>query len=107
MSAPACAGKAFRFTVDNGTVFHNTYGPDGTELRHETVAGPGTGTAEDVGPHAAEAATGVFPAGWTEKSGMGVTHAVNADSDTVHAFRTYGTPDGRVGELDTGTLEEL
>lgn len=49
MSAPACAGKAFRFTVDNGTVFHNTYGPDGTELCHETVAGPGTGTAEDVG----------------------------------------------------------
>jgi hypothetical protein len=49
VGTPAYAGKTFRFTAGNGTVFHNTYGPAGTELRHETVAGPGTGTAEDVG----------------------------------------------------------
>ncbi|MFD5407831.1 phenolic acid decarboxylase [Streptomyces griseorubiginosus] len=107
MSTLTYAGKKFRFTVDNGTVFHNTYAPDGTELRYETVAGPGTGTVEDVDLHAAEVATGVFLVGWTEKSGMSVTHAMNMNTNTVHAFWTYETPDGRVGELHTGTLEEL
>jgi phenolic acid decarboxylase len=50
---------------------------------------------------------GVFLVGWTEKSGMSVTHAMNLNTGTVHAFWTYDTPNGRVGELHTGTLQEL
>ncbi|MFV0131570.1 phenolic acid decarboxylase [Streptomyces sp. HMX112] len=107
MSTPTYVGKTFRFTVDNGTVFHNTYAPDGTRLHYETVAGPGTGTAEDVDLHAAEVSPGVFLVGWTEQSGMTVTHAMNLGTGTVHAFWTYETPDGRVAELHTGTLEEI
>jgi hypothetical protein len=38
---------------------------------------------------------------------MTVTHAMNLNTGTVHAFWTYDTPNGRVGELHTGTLQEL
>ncbi|MEV4439549.1 hypothetical protein AB0K09_11080 [Streptomyces sp. NPDC049577] len=107
MSALTYAGRTFRFSVDNGVVFHNTYSADGTALHYETVAGPAEGTAEDVRLHAAEVAPGVFLVGWTEASGMTVTHAMNLNAGTVHAFWTYETPDGRVGELHTGTLEEI
>lgn len=107
MSGLTYAGRTFRFSVDNGTVFENTYAADGTGLRYETVAGPGTGTVEKVDLHAAEVTPGVFLVGWTEKSGMTVTHAMNLNTGTVHAFWTYDTPNGRVGELHTGTLQEL
>ena len=93
--------------MDNGVVFHNTYAPDGTKLHWEAVAGQAKGASEDVDVHAAEVVPGVFLVGWTESSGTTVTHAMNMNSNTVHAFWTYETPDGRVGELHTGTLEEL
>lgn len=65
------------------------------------------GAVEDVDLQAAEVTPGVFLVGWTEKSGMTVTHAMNLNTNTVHAFWTYDTADGRVGELHTGALEEI
>jgi hypothetical protein len=32
---------------------------------------------------------------------------MNLNTGTVHAFWAYDTPNGRVGELHTGTLQEL
>ncbi|GAB3362087.1 MULTISPECIES: MoaF-related domain-containing protein [Amycolatopsis] len=107
MSDLTYAGKTYRFTVDNGAVFRNTYAADGTRLHYEVLAGPAVGATENVDLHAAEIAPGVFLVGWTEKSGMTVTHAMNLVTDTVHAFWTYSTAHGRVGELHTGTLTEL
>lgn len=107
MSGPTYAGRTFRFSVDNGTVFKNAYASDGTKLRYETLSGPGAGAVEDVDLQAAEVTPGVFLVGWTEKSGMTVTHAMNLNTNTVHAFWTYDTADGRVGELHTGALEEI
>ncbi|MFI7296820.1 MoaF-related domain-containing protein [Streptomyces sp. NPDC050121] len=107
MSNLTYAGKTYRFSVDNGVVFHNAYSPDGTTLHYETVAGPTAGASEDVTLHAAEAAPGVFLLGWVEKSGMTVTHAMNLNTLTVHAFWTYDTPEGRIGELHVGSLEEI
>jgi phenolic acid decarboxylase len=99
------AGKTLRFTVDNGVVFHNTYAPDGTSLHYETVAGPAAG--EDVTLHAAEVAPGIFIVGWTERSGMTITHVMNLNRDTVHAFWTYPTDNGPVGDLHTGVIEDI
>lgn len=107
MSNLTYAGKTYKFSVDNGVVFHNTYSPDGTTLHYETVAGPTAGASEDVTLHAAEATSGVFLLGWVEKSGMTVTHAMNLNTLTVHAFWTYDTPEGRIGELHVGSLEEI
>ncbi len=45
--------------------------------------------------------------GWVEESGMTVTHLLNLDALTVHAFWTYEAGDGRVAELHTGTLEPV
>lgn len=107
MSELTYAGKTFRFTVDNGTVFHNTYAADGTRLHWEAVAGAMCGGAEDVDLHAAEVAQGVFLVGWTEQSGMSVTHLVNLNTNTIDAFWTYDTPEGRVGELHRGVIEQI
>ncbi|MEW2401818.1 hypothetical protein [Streptomyces sp. NPDC046862] len=107
MSDLTYAGKTYRFSVDNGVVFHNAYSPDGATLHYETVAGPTSGASEDVRLHAAEVAPGVFLLGWVEKSGMTVTHAMNLNTRTVHAFWAYDTPEGRIGELHAGTLEEM
>nr|WP_159029119.1 hypothetical protein [Streptomyces viridochromogenes] len=43
--------------------------------------------------------------GWVEASGMTVTHLMNLNTRTIHAFWTYETDNGRVAELHTGTLE--
>ncbi|OJY42697.1 hypothetical protein [Pseudonocardia sp. 73-21] len=107
MSELTYAGKTYELAVDNGVVFHNTYSPDGTSLRNETVAGATAGAVEDVDLHATEITPGVFLVGWVETSGMTVTHAMNLDTATVHAFWTYETPDGRVAELHTAHLKEL
>jgi phenolic acid decarboxylase len=107
MSNLTYSGKTYKFSVGNGTVFHNTYSPDGTALHYQTVAGPTTGASEDVTLHAAEVARGVFLLGWAEESGMTVTHAMNLNTLTVHAFWTYDTPEGRIGELHVGTLAEM
>ncbi|MDX2524592.1 MoaF-related domain-containing protein [Streptomyces europaeiscabiei] len=105
MSEPTYAGKTFVFRVDNGVVFRNTYAADGTTLHYEAVEGPTKGSEETVTLHTAEVAPGLFMVGWVEKSGMTVTHLLNLDALTVHAFWTYETGDGRVAELHTGTLE--
>jgi phenolic acid decarboxylase len=107
MSDRTYAGKTFRFTVDNGVVFHNSYAPDGTTLHYETVEGPNAGTREDVVVHAAEVEPGIFMLGWTEQSGMTITHVMNLNRDTVHAFWTFPTDTGPVGEIHAGTIEEL
>ena len=88
MSNLTYAGKTYKFSVDNGVVFHNTYSPDGTTLRYKTVACPNTGANEDVTLHAVEVAPGVFLLGWVEESGMTVTHAMNLNALTVQAFWT-------------------
>ncbi|WOX07460.1 MoaF-related domain-containing protein [Streptomyces sp. N50] len=105
MSELSYAGKTFVFRVDNGVVFRNTYAADGATLHYETLEGPTEGSEETVTLHTAEVAPGLFMLGWTEESGMAVTHLMNLNALTVHAFWTYGTGDGRVAALRTGTLE--
>ncbi|MEU6032836.1 hypothetical protein ABZ825_38610 [Streptomyces tauricus] len=55
--------------------------------------------------HTAEVAPGPFMLGRAGNSGMTVTHLMNLNARTVHAFRAHGTGDGRVAVLHTGTLE--
>ncbi|MDF3141361.1 MULTISPECIES: hypothetical protein [unclassified Streptomyces] len=105
MSGLTYAGKTFVFRVDNGVVFRNTYSADGISLRYETLEGPAKGAEETVTLHTAEVAPGLFIVGWVEASGMTVTHLMNLNTRTIHAFWTYETDNGRVAELHTGTLE--
>jgi len=107
MSDFTFAGKTIEFKVDNGVVFHNDYTADGKGLRYEAVDGPTKGTAEDVQLHAAQVAPGVYLVGWAEASGMTVTHAMNFNDGVIHAFWTYETDTGRIGELHHGTFREL
>lgn len=107
MSPLTYAGKAFEFIVDNGIVFHNSYSSDGESLHWRAVAGAMAGSTEVVHLHAAEVTAGVFLIGWTERSGMTVTHAMNLNTDTVHAFWTYATPSGQIAELHTGTIRQI
>ena len=104
MSTRTYAGHTFVLRVDNGTVFRNTYTSDGTGLHYETLEGPGKGSQETVVLHPAEVSPGIFILGWVEQSGMTVTHVMNLNTHTVHAFWTYDTGRGRAAELHTGTL---
>lgn len=99
------AGKTFIITVDNGVTFRNTYSADGTKLHYETIAGPTSGAHEDVVLHSAEVAPGIFIIGWVEQSGMTITHVMNLNTATVHAFWTFDPGNGRVAELHTATIE--
>jgi phenolic acid decarboxylase len=107
MSGFAFAGKTIEFKVDNGAVFHNTYAADGTALHYEAADGPAKGAVEDVRIQAAEVAPGVYLVGWTEASGMTITHAMDFNEGVIHAFWTYETENGRVGELHSGPFREL
>ncbi|WP_327696714.1 MoaF-related domain-containing protein [Streptomyces sp. NBC_00459] len=107
MSELTYAGKTFVLRVDNGVVFRNTYAADGTALHYETLEGPTKGAEENVTLHTAEVAPGLFMLGWVEESGMTITHVMNLDALTVHAFWTYETGEGRVAELHTGVLEPV
>ncbi|MFI6731392.1 MoaF-related domain-containing protein [Nonomuraea sp. NPDC050451] len=104
MSALTYAGQTFIFRVDNGVVFRNTYTADGTGLHYETIEGPAKGAQETVELHAAEVVPGIFILGWVERSGMTISHVMNLNTHTVHAFWTYDPGQGRTGELHTGTL---
>ncbi|UPZ33774.1 hypothetical protein MUK60_41830 [Streptomyces sp. LRE541] len=104
MSELTCAGKVFVFHVDHGVVFRGTYAADGTTLHHETLEGPAIGAEETVTLHTGEVGHGLFMLGRAEKPGMTVTHLMNLNARTVHAFRAHGTGTGRVAELHTGTL---
>lgn len=105
MNARTYAGRTFVLRVDNGVAFRNTYAADGTTLHYETLEGPTKGTTETVTLHTAALGPGQFMVGWVEESGMTVTHVMNLDALTVHAFWTYREGAGRVAELHTGTLE--
>ncbi|WP_329273342.1 MoaF-related domain-containing protein [Streptomyces sp. NBC_01451] len=105
MSGPTYAGRTFVFRVDNGVVFRNTCTADGTTLHYETLEGPAKGAEETVILHTAEVAPGLFMLGWVEESGMTITHLMNLNALTVHAFWTYETGDGRAAELHAGVLE--
>lgn len=104
MSTPTYAGHTFELRIDNGVVFRNSYTPDGTGLHYEVLEGPTAAAAETVSLHAAEVAAGIFIVGWLEDSGMTITHVMNLNTSTVHAFWTYPTEPGRVAELHLGTL---
>ncbi|PSM37216.1 hypothetical protein C6Y14_43340 [Streptomyces dioscori] len=104
MSELTYAGKTFVFHVDNGVYSRSTYAADGTTLRYENLDGPAQGSEESVTLHTAEVAPGPIMLDRAEKPGMTVTHLMNPNARTVHAFWAYETGDGRVAEPHTGTL---
>ncbi|WP_030234038.1 MoaF-related domain-containing protein [Streptomyces sp. NRRL S-350] len=103
---PAFAGRTYLFRADNGAAFRNTYSADGTRLRWEGL-GESAGQWEDVRLHVAEVAPEVYFVSWTEQSGITVSHVMDLGKLTVRAFWTFEGEGGRVGELHTGTLEQV
>jgi phenolic acid decarboxylase len=95
MSGETYAGHTYPFRVDNGVVFRNTYSEDGSRLRYETLEGPTAGAGEEVELQAAEIAPRLFFISWVEASGMTVSHAMNLNTKTVHAFWTWQDDGGR------------
>ena len=105
MSTESYAGRKFLFRVDNGVVFRNSYSEDGSKLHWECLEGPFG--SEEVELNVAEVAPGLFFVSWVEDSGMAISHAMNLNSNTVHAFWSWQEQGGRQCELHTGTLEEV
>jgi hypothetical protein len=61
---PSFAGKTYRFEVDNGYVFLNTYSASGDSLRWEAIEGPTTGQTETVALFVAEIGLGMYFVSW-------------------------------------------
>ncbi len=106
---PEFAGQVFRFEVDNGYTFRNTYAADGKSLRWEAIEGPTTGQSETVALSVALVAPRVYFVSWTEAStGMTVSHVMDLAQGIVHAFWTSALESGgRAGELHGGRLTAL
>lgn len=107
MTAPPFAGQTYLIHFDNGTVFRNTYATDGGSLHYDTVEGAGAGSSEDVTLQTASVGAATYLVNWVEANGTTVTHLMNLDEGTVHAFWTFESPAGRHGELHTASLEQL
>ncbi|MGN6243307.1 MAG: MoaF-related domain-containing protein [Motilibacteraceae bacterium] len=107
MTTPAFAGQTYLIRFDNGTVFRNTYSTDGATLHYDTVEGAGAGGSEDVSLHTAAVGGRSYLVNWVEANSTTVTHLMNLDDATVHAFWTFDGHRGRVGELHTAGLEKL
>lgn len=107
---PAFAGHTYRITVDNGSVFENTYSADGTRLHAVTLAGHGQGTTMDVPLDVAtvSAANHVYFVSWVEPDTTTVSHVMHLRARTVQIFFTYANASGaRIGELHNAALRQI
>lgn len=107
MSDFAFAGKTFEIRLDNGVVFHNTYGSEGSTLHYEEVDGASEGGSEAVGLHVGEVSRGVYLLGWNEVSGTAVTHVMDFNTGTVTGFWSIDDGGGRTGEVHTATFRAV
>jgi arabinogalactan endo-1,4-beta-galactosidase len=108
--ALAFAGHTYRITVDNGSVFQNTYSADGTRLHAEILAGQGQGTTIDVALNVAtvSAANKVYFVSWVEPDTTTVSHVMHLHAGTVQIFFTHTNASGaRIGELHNATLRQI
>lgn len=106
-AVPVFAGHTYLITVDNGTVFQNTYSSDGTHLHAVTLAGNGQGTTIDVTLNIATVSADdqIYFVSWVEPDTTTVSHVMHLRAGTVQIFFTYTNTSGaRVGELHNATL---
>lgn len=107
MSDFAFAGKTFELRLDNGIVFHNTYGAEGNTLHYEEVDGALEGGSEEAALQVGEIARGVYLLGWNELSGTAVAQVLDFNTGTVTGFWSIDDGGGRTGEMHTGTFREV
>jgi hypothetical protein len=107
---PAFAGHTYTITVDNGTVFQNTFSADGTKLHGVTTAGFGAGNVVDVsinvGLISRERQT--YFISWVEADTTTVSQVFDIYDRTVQIFFTFTDATGvRSGQLHNATLQQI
>lgn len=107
MSDFAFAGKTYELHMDDGVVFHNTYGPEGNTLRYERIDGATEGASEVVKLHVAEVSPRVYLLGWNEISGTAVTHVMDFKNAAITAFWSFPDGNRRTGQIHTATFKEM
>jgi hypothetical protein len=99
------AGRTFLITVDDGTVYRNTYSADGTTFTSLTVAGDGVGESFTTTLQTAEVGWNQYFVSWVEPGGITVSQVINFTTGTVKIFFTFADSTGaREGQLHTGTI---
>ena len=107
---PAFAGHTYTITVDNGTVFQNTFSADGTRLHGVTTAGSGAGSVIDVpinvGLISRDRQT--YFISWVEADTTTVSQVFDIYDRTVQVFFTFTDSTGvRSGQLHNATLRQV
>ncbi|RRR99533.1 MoaF-related domain-containing protein [Glycomyces terrestris] len=103
----AFAGKTFVIRLDNGVVLHNIFGAEGNKLQYAEIDGATESASGTVDLHVAEVTPRVYLLGWNEVSGTAVTHVMNFHNHTITGFWSFEDHGGRIGEVHSGTFEEL
>ncbi|MDA1361764.1 hypothetical protein O1R50_19200 [Glycomyces luteolus] len=101
------AGKGFDIRLDNGVLFHNTYAVEGNRMVYEQIDGVVEGASEEVELFVAEVAPRMYLVGWNEVSGAAVAHVMDFRTKKITAFRSMDANGGRIGEVHSGTFEEV
>ena len=107
-SRPLFAGHTYLITVDDGTVYRNTYAADGTSFTSLTVAGDGAGESFTTTLQSAQTGLLQYFVSWVEPGGITVSQVINFASDTVKIFFTFEDATGaREGQLHSATISRV
>jgi hypothetical protein len=107
---PAFAGHTYVITVDNGTVFQNTFSADGTKLHGVTTAGFGAGNVVDVSLNVGviSQARLTYFISWIEPDTTTVSQVFDICDRTVQVFFTFTDATGaRSGQLHNATVQQI
>jgi hypothetical protein len=107
---PAFAGHTYVLTVDNGTVFQNTFSADGTKLHGVTTAGFGAGSVVDVSINVGLISSydQSYFISWVEPDTTTVSQVFDIRDRTVQIFFTFTDATGvRSGQLHNATLKQI
>jgi hypothetical protein len=107
---PAFAGHTYVITVDNGTVFRNTFSADGTKLHGVTTAGFGAGNVVDVSINVGLISRDrqTYFISWVEPDTTTVSQVFDICDRTVQIFFTFTDATGvRSGQLHNATLQQI
>jgi hypothetical protein len=107
---PAFAGHTYVITVDNGTVFQNTFSADGTKLHGVTTAGFGAGNVIDVSINVGVISQSrlTYFISWVEPDTTTVSQVFDICDRTVQVFFTFTDSTGvRSGQLHNATVQQI
>ncbi|MFC1436265.1 hypothetical protein ACEZDB_37090 [Streptacidiphilus sp. N1-3] len=105
---PLFAGHAYLLTVDDGSVYRNTFSADGRSVTGLTVVGSNVGRTFTAPADAVRTGSKQFFISWIEPGGVTVSQVVDFDRHTVEFYVSSDDSTGAlVGGLHHAKLSQV